>query len=410
MELPGIPADLLGTLQEAVRVLGMQRLALVGGAVRDGLLHHVHHDAWRGLPDLDFVVEGSSEALATHLRDCLGAGRIPELRVHGSFGTVEMVLDGVWLDLAQSRTERYPEPGENPLVQPGRLQDDLLRRDFTVNAMALVLNQEGVDPELLDLHGGQQDLAARQLNFLHERSVEDDPTRVIRGARYAARLNFSLAPQALDQVQRTVDAWPWSWCPGDCLSAVPPALGTRLRMELELLFRREPWRLALTHLQDWRAMPLLDQQLQVDGRLQRRLHRAERMNVPLLCALVAASATPQALSKRLQMPLQQQRRIDQWLAFQGWMGEQVLPYPWQNWSAAHWTETLEAQSWDADVVALEVALIGPCWRPLLRWWGRWRHVTSPFTARDLLEQGIQPGPELGKLLREARLRVLEGAR
>lgn len=406
MELPGIPVELLGTLQQAVQVLGMQRLALVGGAVRDALLHHVHQDPWRGLPDLDLVVEGSSELLATHLRNHLGEDRIPELRVHGSFGTVEMVLDGILLDLADSRQEHYPAPGENPLVMPGPLQDDLVRRDFTINAMALVLNDANSAPELLDLHGGQADLAARQLNFLHEHSVQDDPTRVFRGARYAARLDFSLAPQALKQLQRTMEAWPWPWSPGDPLDAVPPALGTRLRMELELLFGREPWRLALTHLQEWGAMPLLDQQLQVDDRLNRRLHRAERLQVPLLCAFVAASGTPQTLARRLQLPMQQQRRIDHWIAFQAWMAEHVLPHPWQNWSAAHWSECLEDKAWGADVVALEVALIGPCWRPLLRWWGRWRHVASPLTATDLLRQGMKPGPEIGKALREARLRAL----
>merc|ERR1712216_424524 len=118
------------------------------------------------------------------------------------------VLDGVLLDLAQSRQERYPAPGHNPVVEPGLLINDLARRDFTVNAMALVLGAGEAEPELLDLHGGQNDLAARQLNFLHLGSVQDDPTRVVRGARYTARLRFGLGLQALQQVQATVTAWP----------------------------------------------------------------------------------------------------------------------------------------------------------------------------------------------------------
>lgn len=410
LDIPGIPADLLCTLQEAAQVLGMHRFALVGGAVRDGLLHEVHHDPWRGLADLDFVLEGSSDEFATHLRDNLGEGRITELRQHGTFGTVELVLDGVRIDLAQSRKEYYPAPAENPWVEPGCLEDDLVRRDFTINAMALVLGDGGSVPELLDLHGGQRDLAARQLNFLHARSVKDDPTRVVRAARYAARLDFSLALEALEQVRCTLEGWPWRWHQGDCLDSVPPALSTRLRMELELLFEREPWRIAVVRLQEWGAMPLLDRQLQLDGQLIRRLHWAERLNVPLLCALVASSATPQCLARRLQLPLQQQRRIDQWIAMRCWMSEHVLPHPWQSWSAARWSSCLEAQAWGADVVALEVALIGPCWRPMLRWWGRWRHVASPVTARELLDQGIPAGPELGRMLRDARLKVLESYR
>ena len=391
-------------------LLGGLRLSIVGGAVRDLLLHRDHFAPWRDLPDLDLVVEGSASELAFGLRDRLGEERVSELRVHGSFGTVEMVLDGVLLDLAQSRQERYLVPGDNPVVEPGPLKNDLARRDFTVNAMALVLGDGEADPELLDLHGGEDDLAARQLNFLHVGSVQDDPTRVVRGARYAARLEFDLAPQAFEQVQTTVTAWPWPWRHGDALDRVPPALGTRLRMEFELLFGREPWRQAVGHLQAWGALPLLDPSLQNDRLLLHRLRWAERLGVPLLCALVAASASPLALAQRLQLPLQQQRWIEERTGFQAWLAEQVLPDSWQGWSAARWTEALESRLWSAEVVVLEVALMGPCWRPLLRWWGRWRHVKPPQTARDLIATGLQPGPQLGEALRQSRLQRLESMR
>ena len=96
--LPGVPCSVLLALQVEARRQGGVRLALVGGAVRDALLHYNHRDPWRELPDLDLVVEGSTEALAQGLRQRLGAERVSELRVHGSFGTVEMVLDGVLLD------------------------------------------------------------------------------------------------------------------------------------------------------------------------------------------------------------------------------------------------------------------------------------------------------------------------
>ena len=113
-------------------------MALVGGAVRDALLHHQHKDLWRGLPDLDFVVEGSAEALAQHLLQRCGE-RVSELRVHGRYGTVELELEGVLLDFASARQEHYPEPAFNPVVESGPLELDLARRDFTVNALALEL-------------------------------------------------------------------------------------------------------------------------------------------------------------------------------------------------------------------------------------------------------------------------------
>ena len=410
MEFPGIPPDLLSTLQSLAQDCGALRLGLVGGAVRDGLRHHEHGDPWCGLPDLDLVVEGSAIALAETLQNRCGDERVSGLRVHGAYGTVELVLDGMLIDLASARQEQYPAPGCNPLVQPGDLELDLARRDFTVNAMALVLGSGGAEPELLDLHGGQADLAARQLNFLHAGSVRDDPTRVVRGARYAARLGFELSPQALQQVQATLKEWPWQWRPADAFDGVPPALGTRLRMELQLLFEREPWQLALSHLQAWGALSLLAPMLQNDRLLLGRLRRAERLHVPLLFALVAASDAPLDLAQRLQLPLQQQRWIEEWLCFQAWLADQVLPLPWQSWSAAQWSQALEARAWSPEVVALQVALMTPCWRPLLRWWGRWRHVKSLQTARDLIAQGLQPGPQLGEALRRSRLQRLETMR
>ena len=100
---------------------------------------------------------------------------------------------------------------------------------------------------------GQQDLAARRLRLLHANSLVDDPTRLIRAARYAARLGFELDPSALEQARRVLQAWPWGWRPGSPPQPVPPALGTRLRMELELLLDREPWHEALDRLQTWGA-------------------------------------------------------------------------------------------------------------------------------------------------------------
>ena len=421
MELPGIPPDLLSTVQDAARECGVMRLALVGGAVRDALFHHQHHDPWRGLPDLDLVVEGSAEALAQHLLQRCGEERVSELRVHGSYGTVELVLDGVLLDLAAARQERYPAPGLNPVVQQGPLELDLARRDFTVNALALelplnpVAPQRSVQERLLDLHGGRAHLARRQLAFLHDASVADDPTRVIRAARYGARLGFFLAPEAAQQITDTLVAWPWSWHLGDPPEQAPPALATRLRMELELLLSREPWPQALDLLQAWGGLVLLDPGLQSDGRILRRLGQAQRLGLPLLTALVAGAADPISLAARLQLPLQQQRVLQQQQCLLAWLAE-LRPEQVSAWSAADWTQALEQQGLTPEAVAHSVCVLaqqaadGAAWKPLLRWWGRWRHLQAAVTAKDLMARGWKPGPALGEELRRLRWQRLEQLR
>jgi len=153
---------------------------LVGGAVRDLLLG-------RGRADIDLVVEGEAAALAARL----GADTVE----HERFATAKVELDGHEVDIATARAETYPSPGALPKVRPAKLEDDLVRRDFTINAMAIPLQGE---PELIDPHGGRADLEARQLRVLHERSFADDPTRTIRAARYAARFGFEPEPETAE--------------------------------------------------------------------------------------------------------------------------------------------------------------------------------------------------------------------
>ena len=408
MEIPDVPKSLLEALTAAA---AGQCCALVGGVVRDLLLHRHHEDPWRGLPDLDLVVEGRAADLVHRLPEALQLqfGRPIPLSVqeHGAFGTFELELDlpaecgGTWLlDVASARQETYPVPAENPIVSLGSLRDDLARRDFTVNAMALEL----VSGELLDLHQGQLDLAARRLNLLHLQSLCDDPTRLVRGARYAARLGFHWSEEAQQQVVTTLKQWPWRWRPGDDPVQAPPALGTRLRMELELLFKREPWREALQVLQQSGGLALLDRQLQQDSSWRRRLHWAQRLGVPLLPALVAAAGDPLEVAERLQLPHRQHKLLVQLLALQSRLHaglDQAQPPSW-------WAEFLESPGLSPEAVALQITLAGPHWRLLLHWWGRWRHVRSPIPAQALIQQeGLRPGPALGRRLKALRFEALD---
>lgn len=406
MQLPGVPPQLL---QSLVAAAGDRRLALVGGAVRDLLLHRVHNDPWRGLPDLDLVVEGQAAALVQALRQRLGIEPLRSIREHGCFGTVELQLqlpggEAWFLDIASARQEYYGQPAENPRVQLGRLDDDLARRDFTVNAIALVLSADGSGGELLDPYGGQKDLALRQLRLLHPHSLRDDPTRLLRAARYAARLGFELAASSREQAAATVAEWPWVWRPGDDPTQAPPALGTRLRMELELLLEREPWRAALGALQGWGGLALLDAQLQIDHHWARRLHWAQRLGVPLMTALVVGASDPLALAERLQLPHRQHKLLAQLLVLRRRLTE-LSPAPGHP---SAWCALLEAPGLSPEAVALALAAgIGPR-RPLLRWWARWRRVPAPLSAAELMaREGLTPGPGLGQRLRQLRAERLD---
>lgn len=183
------PGDLYARLRalpgvERVRAQGHGRpIYLVGGAVRDLLVG-------RERADVDLVVVGDAVAIARALGDPV---------VHERFGTATVTLDGHPVDLATARAESYERPGALPSVRPGTLEEDLARRDFTINAMALPL--EGPQP-LVDPHDGAADLAAGSLRALHERSFSDDPTRALRAARYAARLDLELEARTAELLAR----------------------------------------------------------------------------------------------------------------------------------------------------------------------------------------------------------------
>ncbi|MDW8390096.1 MAG: CCA tRNA nucleotidyltransferase [Oscillochloridaceae bacterium] len=204
--LARLPLDLRAILARAASLAEAQqaRLWLVGGVVRDLLCQ-----APPGR-DVDLAVEGDALALAHELAAQTG-GRLRA--AHAAFGTasVEVLANGATLilDLASSRVERYPSPGALPEVAPAPIEDDLYRRDFSVNALAIELRAEDGQVRagrLLDPCGGRADLVTGRLRLLHEHSLRDDPTRMLRGVRLAARLGLRPDPATAAQIQEALRA------------------------------------------------------------------------------------------------------------------------------------------------------------------------------------------------------------
>jgi tRNA nucleotidyltransferase (CCA-adding enzyme) len=205
--------DLLAALRPhpALEALdGEPGVHVVGGAVRDALLGRAPHE-------LDFVVEGDALPVARRAAERLG-GRVV---AHERFGTATVHASAAVFDVAAARRERYPRPGALPEVQLGAtIEEDLGRRDLTVNAIALAL----ADARLTAWSGALADLEAGVLRVLHDGSFRDDPTRMLRLARYAGRLGF--APDAHTDALLAAAV-------GD--GAVGTVSGTRLGEELRLL-------------------------------------------------------------------------------------------------------------------------------------------------------------------------------
>ena len=331
---------------EVVRKRAEEPVYLVGGAVRDLLLGHPR-------ADVDLVVEGEAAALAERL-----GGAAAE---HERFGTVKVEVEGHELDIATARTESYPEPGALPVVAPAEdVEADLGRRDFTINAMAIPL--DGV-ARLLDPHGGQKDLEQGLLRILHPRSFEDDPTRAIRAARYAARFGFDLEPET-ERLLRRADLCTVS--------------AERRRAELARLAAEDSARRGYALLAQWGLIELRDGGLElmegVDELLQRE-HWAEF--APREEALIAAALGPPG-------------------------GEELLASMW----APRPGEGVEvAEKRDPVELALARAM-GADW--IEHYLTAWRKVELEIGGDDLIAAGVPEGPAIGRGLRVARRRRLEG--
>lgn len=179
-ELPERLRALPGMGEVLAALAGGPPCHLVGGGVRDLLLGE-------GSVDIDIAVEGEVEPVAQALAERVGG----EMTRHDRFGTATVSAGDLYVDFARTRRETYPEPGALPDVEPATLDEDLARRDFTINAIAVAL-ADGELGALRDPHGGRDDLGAGLVRVLHDRSFVDDPTRLLRALRYAARFGFAL--------------------------------------------------------------------------------------------------------------------------------------------------------------------------------------------------------------------------
>lgn len=364
------------------RLADRPEVYVVGGAVRDLLLG-------RGPAELDLVVDGDPVAVAQRLGG--------ELRLHDRFGTCTVRLDGHRYDIARARTETYSHPGALPDVQAATLEEDLARRDFTVNAIALALGG-GHAGELRAVAGAFDDLDARLLRVLHERSFRDDPTRLLRLARYAGRLGFAIETRTLELGREAVV--------GRALDTVSgPRVGAELR-----LAAREPARLAVFATMrglglDEAIHPgfgITEHELAVDA-----LALLPPDGRPDLLALALASTGIDA------PPL---RALLHRLAFQAAEREAIVAAATRARElgralarAKRPSEIAAAAAGAApELVAMAGAAVPGARGAAFDWLTRLRHVRLQIDGGDLLRAGIPEGPAIGAGLRAALAAKLDG--
>ncbi|HEY1569416.1 MAG TPA: hypothetical protein VGF68_20470, partial [Solirubrobacteraceae bacterium] len=364
------------------RLAGPDDVYLVGGAVRDLLL---------GMDplDLDLVIDGDLEAVAA----LLGT----PAKVHDRFETRTLTLDGFSYDLARARRETYAHPGALPTVSPAGIAEDLLRRDFTANALALGLSGTARG-RLLQAPHGREDVAARRLRVLHDESFLDDPTRLLRLARYAARLSFTIEERTLELAQAAVAA-----------RALDTVSGPRLGAELRLLAGQgDPVRGFLV-LSELGIDAALAPRFGIAGEERAALARRALALLPddgepadLVLAVAGLDVAPKELKgllARFAFPAARRDRIT--------AAARAVRLAHQLAAATEPSQIAAAiGAGSPELVALAGAMGAEA--PARRWLDELRHVRLEIDGDDLLAAGVAPGPAVGAGLAAARAAKLDG--
>jgi tRNA nucleotidyltransferase (CCA-adding enzyme) len=377
---------------------------LVGGPVRDLLLG-------RPLRDVDLIVE-PREGLDAEAVARAAAPDGARIVSHSRFGTVRLSTAHASLDLARTRSESYARPGVLPRVEPGSLEEDLRRRDFTVNALAIPLSSAAAAgrSEIVDPEGGRADLESQVLRIFHERSFHDDPTRALRAARLATRLDFRLSRASRSALRDALRD-----------GAFGAVSGERLRHEIEKLFEdsllgQEPQR-ALRLLAEWHVLGALEPGLGLPRRAVtpvRLLGRALREPPWSRGRLRPWAAGLAVWLAALDTTLR--RRTLRRLAVRGELAERVAGFPRQR---QQWLRALASARGRGGIDALlrEIdeerlhALYAwappPLRRRIVRWACEDRTRRLPLSGADLLALGLS-GPVVGLALARIRSAHLDG--
>ena len=255
-----IPFNLFNIISEYIELNNRVKVAIVGGYIRDLLITKIHKKTFFNPLDIDIVTEGSSVDLAKFIKKNISNVELCLIKEFEIYDTVELNINDLKIDIASARKENYEAPGLNPIVKHANIEEDLKRRDFSINAIAFEFSKQ----KIYDLFDGIKHIQEKELHLLHENSIQDDPSRLIRCARYASRLGFKISNKSLQQSQRIVQRWPWNIINDDTKSRFPPGISIRIRMELSEIYKYDNLAKIISLLNHWEIISILDKNIKVN--------------------------------------------------------------------------------------------------------------------------------------------------
>lgn len=386
--IPSEKQILLSGIAAQAATMGMP-CYIVGGSVRDLLLG-------RPVNDLDVIVEGDAIKLGEELVKKHGGKLTPHHKFHTAIWRLpsSFIIQPSSLDLITARSETYSGPGALPTVRPSSIDDDLRRRDFTMNAMAIRLDGDHFG-ESLDPLNGQKDLDQGIIRVLHPRSFIDDPTRIFRAIRYEARYSFIFHLSSFSLINR------------ESLEVLGSLSGERIRHELDLIFEEEHSAKMILCANDLNIFEKIHPDLPLfNPDFADYLDMDPTLDIPadriamgyMLWFMDLTEASIQSIARRLCFTSDLEDFVSDAARL-----KKSLPFLVDS-KPSEWTFAIEKLS----LLSVYAVYLVSGEKPLLDYLSFWRHVKPRTTGDDLIIRGLQPGPRIGEILTQLRAAWLDG--
>ena len=398
-ELRQIPFNIYDLISKYIESNNETKVAFVGGYIRDLLITKFHKQVFPKPVDIDIVIEGSSVSLAKFIKKNISNVEICLIKEFNLYNTVELNINDLKIDIASARKEIYSAPGLNPKVINATIEEDLQRRDFTINAIAFEVSRKKV----YDLYQGIPDIKGKELHLLHENSIADDPSRLIRCAKYATRLGFNISRESLKQSQATVSKWPWKTSKNQDKIIFPPAISIRIRMELSEIYKYDNLKKVIPLLEKWEIISILNKSIQVDNKFLRGLNWIKKLNGNYLLFLLKNAEDLDNICQRFFINNKEKKIMEDYLDIKKILESKKDKYLY--FSPSRWTEFIEDRNLDEETVKLLICDGGLFWRPFFKWLFIYKFIKSKKDGELLKKEGWKPGKEMGKEIK--RLRYLE---
>ena len=397
-ELIKIPFNLYNLITKYIES-NNNKVAFVGGYLRDLLISKFHKKSFSEPVDIDLVIEGSSISLAKFIKKNIVNVDLCLIKEFNLYNTVEININDYKIDIASARKEIYSAPGLNPTLTNSSIEEDLKRRDFTINSIAFEISKR----KIYDLYGGISDIKSKKLNLLHSNSISDDPSRLIRCAKYASRLDFDISNNSLKQAKETVRKWPWKSLETHQKMIFPPALGIRMRMELAEIYKHDNLNNVISIIHKWESISILNENIKVDKSFLRGLNWIKKLNGNYMLYLLKDSEDLEKACQRFLINNREKKVLEDFSNIKKIL--QTKQNIYKHYSPSSWTEFIEKRNLNEETVKLLICDGCLFWRNLFKWLFIYKYIKSKKDGQTLKKEGWEPGKEMGKEIK--RLRYLE---